>query len=59
MQLRDRGLLSLADPAVKYVPELRAVHNPTGSISQVTIRHLMTPSAGCRAGAVPCGGEPL
>ena len=24
MQLRDRGLLSLDDPVVKYVPELRA-----------------------------------
>ena len=38
MQLRDRGLLSLDDPVVKYVPELRAVHNPFGDISQVTIR---------------------
>ena len=28
MQLRDRGLLSLDDPVVKYVPELREVHNP-------------------------------
>src|SRR2546430_17094937 len=30
MQLRDRGLLSLDDPAIKYVPELREVHNPYG-----------------------------
>src|SRR3954471_20918709 len=28
MQLRDRGLLSLDDPAVKYVPELRLPHTP-------------------------------
>src|SRR5471030_638 len=34
MQLRDRGLLSLDDPAVKYVPELREVHNPYGDISR-------------------------
>jgi CubicO group peptidase (beta-lactamase class C family) len=57
MQLRDRGLLSLDDPAVKYVPELREVHNPFGDISQVTIRHLMTHSAGFRAGTWPWGGD--
>ena len=57
MQLRDRGLLSLDDPAVKYVPELREVHNPYGDISQVTIRHLMTHSAGFRAGTWPWGGD--
>ena len=57
MQLRDRGLLSLAEPAVKYVPELREVHNPYGDISQVTIRHLMTHSAGFRAGTWPWGGD--
>src|SRR5436305_5390564 len=26
MQLRDRGLLKLDDPVVKYLPELRAAH---------------------------------
>ena len=30
MQLRDRGLLSLDDPAVKLVPKLRQVHNRFG-----------------------------
>ena len=30
LQLRDRGLLSLDDPAVKYVPELRQVHDAFG-----------------------------
>ena len=57
MQLRDRGLLSLDDPVVKFVPELREVHNPFGDISQVTIRHLMTHSAGFRAGTWPWGGD--
>jgi CubicO group peptidase (beta-lactamase class C family) len=57
MQLRDRGLLSLDDPIVKYVPELRRVHNPFGDISQVTIRHLMTHSGGFRAGTWPWGGD--
>src|SRR5436190_21077434 len=42
MQLRDRNLFSLDDPAVKYVPELSEVHNPYGDMSQVTIRQLMS-----------------
>jgi CubicO group peptidase (beta-lactamase class C family) len=48
MQLRDRGLLKLDDPVVKYVPELKAAHDPFGDISEITIRHLMTHSAGFR-----------
>ncbi|MCC6165451.1 MAG: beta-lactamase family protein [Acidobacteria bacterium] len=57
MQLRDRGLLSLDDPVVKYVPELRDVHNRFGDISQVTIRHLMSHTGGFRAGTWPWGGD--
>jgi CubicO group peptidase (beta-lactamase class C family) len=48
MQLRDRGLLKLDDPVTKYLPELRAVHNQYGSMDDITIRHLMTHSAGFR-----------
>ena len=48
LQLRDRGLLSLDDPAVRYVPELRQVHNAYGPIDAITIRHLLTHSAGFR-----------
>ena len=48
MQLRDRGLLRLDDPVVKYLPELRAAHNPFGDMSEITIRHLLTHSAGFR-----------
>ncbi len=50
LQLRDRGLLSLDDPAVKYLPELRQVHNPHGDMAQVTLRHLLSHSAGFRGG---------
>jgi CubicO group peptidase (beta-lactamase class C family) len=57
LQLRDRGLLTLDDPVVRYVPELRQVHNPFGDMSQVTIRHLMTHSAGFRAATWPWGGD--
>src|SRR5258708_22795211 len=44
MQLRDRGLLSLDDPVVKYVPEVRLAHNPFGAIAQAKIRHLVSPT---------------
>lgn len=55
MQLRDRGLLKLDDPVTKYLPELRVVHNPFGSMDDITIRHLMTHSAGFRGGTWPWG----
>jgi CubicO group peptidase (beta-lactamase class C family) len=48
LQLRDRGRLSLDDPAVRYVPELREVHDAYGPIDAITIRHLLTHSAGFR-----------
>lgn len=53
MQLRDRGLLKLDDPVTKYLPELRAVHNRFGSMDDITIRHLMTHSAGFRGSTWP------
>ena len=48
LQLRDRGKLSLDDPAVRYLPELRQVHDQFGAIDAITIRHLLTHSAGFR-----------
>jgi len=48
MQLRDRGLLKLDDPVIKYIPELRQVYNPHGDMKEITIRHLMSHSAGFR-----------
>ncbi len=57
MQLRDRGLLNLDDPIVKYVPEFRQIHNPYGDASQVTIRHMMAHSSGLRAPTWPWGGD--
>ncbi|HEY3382237.1 MAG TPA: serine hydrolase domain-containing protein [Vicinamibacterales bacterium] len=57
MQLRDRGRLTLDDPVVKYLPELRQVHDPFGDISDITIRHLMTHSAGFRGPTWPWGGD--
>ena len=57
MQLRDRGLLSLDDPIVKYLPELRQVHNPFGPMESITLRMLMSHSAGFRNPTWPWGGD--
>ena len=46
MQLRDRGKLSLDDRVTKWVPELRQVHDPFGSIDDITIRMLLSHSSG-------------
>ena len=48
LQLRDRGKLSLDDAAVRYVPELRQVHDEFGPVDEITIRDLLTHSAGFR-----------
>lgn len=58
MQLRDRGLLSLDDPLIKYIPELAAVHDPYGPISAITIREAMSHSSGFRDATWPWRTEP-
>ena len=46
MQLRDRGKLSLDDKLVKWVPELRAMHDPYGMIDSITLRMVLSHTAG-------------
>jgi CubicO group peptidase (beta-lactamase class C family) len=46
MQLRDRGRLRLDDRVVTYVPELRLVHDPYGSIDTLTIAMLLSHAGG-------------
>ena len=58
MQLRDRGLLSLDDPLIKYIPELSSVHDPYGPVSQITIREAMSHSGGFRNPTWPWRTEP-
>lgn len=57
MQLRDRGLLKLDDPIIKYLPELREVHDPYGDLSEITIRQLMSHSSGFRDPSFPWKDE--
>lgn len=59
MQLRDRGKLTLDDPILRYVPELRKLHDPLGAMEKVTLRMLLSHSAGFRNGTWPYGaGKP-
>ena len=57
MQLEERGLVGLDDPIAKYVPEIRAVHDPFGDTSEITLRQLMSHSAGFRDPTWPWGGD--
>jgi len=57
LQLRDRGMISLDDPIVEYVPELREVFDPYGPIEGITIRMVLSHSAGFRGGTWPWGGD--
>jgi CubicO group peptidase (beta-lactamase class C family) len=53
MQLRDRGLLTLDDPVVRYVPELRRVHDAFGAVDSITIRMLLSHASGFQNGTWP------
>jgi CubicO group peptidase (beta-lactamase class C family) len=57
LQLRDRAILSLDDAAVRWIPELREVHAPFGPIEEVTIRRLLSHTAGFRSSTWPWGGH--
>jgi CubicO group peptidase (beta-lactamase class C family) len=59
MQLRDRGHLSLDDPVTRWVPELRSVSDPFGSPDAITLRMLLSHSAGFQNPTWPWDrGEP-
>jgi CubicO group peptidase (beta-lactamase class C family) len=46
MLLRDDGVLRLDDPAHQYLPQLRSLRLPTADCQPVTIRQLLTMTAG-------------
>jgi CubicO group peptidase (beta-lactamase class C family) len=46
LALRDDGRLALDDPAAAYLPELRGLRLPTADSPPVSIRHLLTMTAG-------------
>jgi CubicO group peptidase (beta-lactamase class C family) len=46
LKLRDEGRLTLDAPAETYVPEMRGWHYPTSDSPKITVRNLLTHSAG-------------
>ena len=46
LKLRDEGKLSLDAPAETYVPQMRGWHYPTSDSPKITVRNLLTHSAG-------------
>lgn len=46
LKLRDEGRLSLDHPAERYVAELSALRYPSSDAPKITIRHLLSHSAG-------------
>jgi CubicO group peptidase (beta-lactamase class C family) len=46
LQLRDQGKLKLDDPASLYIPELKGQKGPASDAPEITIRHLLSHSAG-------------
>ncbi|MEQ9569669.1 MAG: serine hydrolase domain-containing protein, partial [Longimicrobiales bacterium] len=46
LQLRDRGLLRLDAPASDYLPEMEGLRLPTDDAPVITVRNLLTHSAG-------------
>ncbi|MES2137094.1 MAG: serine hydrolase domain-containing protein [Pseudomonadota bacterium] len=46
LKLRDEGKLALDAPAETYVPQMRGWHYPTSDSPKITVRNLLTHSAG-------------
>src|SRR6478752_495216 len=57
MQLRDRGKLSLDDKIVRWVPELHAMHDPYGMMDSITLRMLLSHTAGFQNPTWPYGND--
>jgi CubicO group peptidase (beta-lactamase class C family) len=57
MQLRDRGKLSLDDRIIRWVPELRQMHDPYGMIDSITIRMLLSHTGGFQNPTWPYGNN--
>lgn len=58
MQLRDRGLLTLEDRVTHWLPELRRLHDPFDRIDSITVRMLLSHSAGLQNPTWPYRDQP-
>jgi CubicO group peptidase (beta-lactamase class C family) len=57
MQLRDSHRISLDDSITKYVPELERIHSDYGPVSQVTLKQLLSHTAGFQGPTWPYRDE--
>ena len=57
MQLRDRGKLSLDDKIVRWVPELRTMHDPYGMMDSITSACCCRTRPAFRIGTWPYGND--
>jgi CubicO group peptidase (beta-lactamase class C family) len=46
LMLQEEGKLSVDDPVAKYVPEFGSLKTPSGKAANLTLKHLMTHTAG-------------
>lgn len=53
MQQRERGRVALDDPATRWIPELRRIHNGYGTMDDVTVRMLLSHTSGLQSGTWP------
>ena len=53
MQLVQRGRLTLDARVTEFIPELRRVHDPYGSMDSITVRMLLSHSSGLQGGTWP------
>ncbi len=53
MQMRDHGMIALEDSVTGYVPELRRIHNPYGSMDDINLGMLLEHSAGFQGSTWP------
>jgi CubicO group peptidase (beta-lactamase class C family) len=51
LALRDEGRLALHDPLAAYVPEVRAIRDPFGSIERLTVGQVLLHTAGLQTDA--------
>ena len=59
LQLRDRGKLSLDDKVIRWVPELRRMHDPFGMMDSITVRMILAHTSGFQNPTWPYGnGKP-
>ncbi|MDZ4258986.1 MAG: serine hydrolase domain-containing protein [Gemmatimonadales bacterium] len=53
MQQRERGRLTLESRVTEWLPELRQIHNPYGSMDDLTVRMLLSHTSGLPGGTWP------